>query len=217
MALDLPLDAIHVPPGTEPPEPAPTAVLLHGRGADEEDLLPVARELPGDRHVIGLRAPNPLRGGYTWYELGMPDGDLHRSQPDAEEFRRSLDLVADAVSAARGALPVGEVGLLGFSQGAIAGLALAVEGPTRFEWVAALHGYLADSHADRGEDAAAGVPVFVSAGRRDGVIPERRSEAAAEGMEATGADVTYRTYDAGHGIGPEELSDVAEFVGAAER
>jgi phospholipase/carboxylesterase len=207
--LDLPLSCVHRPPEGDGDA---AVVVLHGRGADEEDLLPVADRLSGDRHVVSLRAPKPLRGGYTWYDLDVPDGDLHRSQPDAADFREALDLVADSVAALRESLGLSTVGLLGFSQGAITALSLAVESPGDYDWVVALHGYLAESHADRGDDAVAGLPVFVAGGDADRIIPAARSEAAADGMAAMGAAVEFHTYDAGHGIGPDELEDVAAFV-----
>jgi phospholipase/carboxylesterase len=206
---DLPLDHVYRPPDADD---APLVVVLHGRGADETDLLPVADRLP-PAHVLSLRAPDPLMGGYTWYELDVPDGDIHRSEPDAADFRRSLGLVGESVSAARGALGAGTVGLLGFSQGSITSLALLVESPGDYDWVVGLHGYLAASHAD-GDADLDGTPVFLGAGRADGIIPESRVAAAAESLAGMGAEVTFESYDVGHGIGPDELRDVVAFVEA---
>ncbi|MFB6161564.1 MAG: alpha/beta hydrolase [Haloferacaceae archaeon] len=209
---DLPLEHVHVAPD-ETPDPAPAVFVLHGRGADEGDLLPVARELP-DMHVVSLRAPDRLGPGYTWYGLDLSAGGLHRSQPDAEDFRRSLDLVGDSVAAATAAYGIDpdRVGLLGFSQGAIASLSLLVEEPSRYAWVAALHGYLAAAHADEAPDGIEGRPVFVGAGERDDVIPEERSAAAADRLREMGAAVEYAAYPTGHGIGSDELADVTAFV-----
>jgi phospholipase/carboxylesterase len=207
--VDLPLEYVYRPPGTESDR---LVVVLHGRGADETDLLPIAEQLPPS-HVLSLRAPDRLMGGYTWYDLDMPDGDLHRSQPHQEGFRRSLDLVAEAVDAAESALDTDEIGLLGFSQGAITSLALLVETPDGYDWVVGLHGYLAASHADRSSDLA-NTPVFLGAGRADEIIPESRVAAAADRLRELGATVTYETYDAGHGVSRSELADVVAFVDA---
>ncbi len=205
---DLPLDHVHVAPDG----PCDRAVVvLHGRGATERDLLPVASELP-PHHVVSLRAPERMGPGYTWYDLDLSGGGLHRSQPDPDGFRRSLGLVADSVDAAREAYGVETVGLLGFSQGAIASLALLLETPGAYAWVAALHGYLAASHADRAPAGAEGVPVFVGAGEDDEVIPPERAAEAAERLRAVGADVTHQTYPTGHGVGRTELDDVVAFV-----
>ncbi|WP_144920194.1 alpha/beta hydrolase [Halorubrum salsamenti] len=212
---DVPLEHVHVSPDDgSNDEPAPAVFVLHGRGADEKDLLPVARHLPDELHVVSLRAPDPLQGGYTWYELDLSAGGLEASQPDAAEFRRSLDLVVESVEAAVESygLDPDRLGLLGFSQGAITSLSLVLEDPDRYAWVVALHGYLADTHADLEPDGIADKPVFVGAGAGDRVIPESRSTAAADRLAEIGAAVTRGSYPGGHGIGQRELSDAVAFV-----
>jgi phospholipase/carboxylesterase len=209
----LPLEHVHVAPDAAGDGPDPAVFVLHGRGANEEDLLPVARRLPDALHVISLRAPDRLGAGYTWYDLDLSAGGLHQSQPDEADFERSLGLIADSVDTAIDAygLDPDRVGLLGFSQGAISSLSALIERPDRYAWVVALHGYLAASHADEDVDLG-GTPVFVGAGTADEIIPVARAEAAADRLDAMGAAVTYRTYDLGHGVGQAELTDVVEFV-----
>jgi phospholipase/carboxylesterase len=208
---EIPLDYVHHEPDGDSDE---AVFILHGRGADEQDLLPVADQLPGDRHVISFRAPDRLRGGYTWYQLDLSAGGLENSQPHAEEFRRSLDLVAESVDAAveEFGLDADKLGLLGFSQGAITSLSSVLESPDRFAWVVALHGYLAEEHEETTPAGIEGKPVFVGAGKQDQIIPAHRSEAAAERFHDIGADVRYEAFNTGHGIGQGELEAVVEFV-----
>ncbi|WP_224335881.1 alpha/beta hydrolase [Haloprofundus halobius] len=211
---DIPLEHVHVEPTVSSDGPAPAVFVLHGRGADEEDLLPIAQQLPDTMHVVSLRAPDRLMGGYTWYELDMSAGGLHQSQPHAEEFRRSLDLISESIDAAVEAfdLDAENLGLIGFSQGSITSLALLLENPDRFAWVVALHGYLAESHADLEPPELTGKPVFVGAGSADQIIPAQRTEAAAERLRELGAEVSFSVYDVGHGVGRDELRDLVEFV-----
>lgn len=211
----LPLEHEHVPPDDPVEGPDRAVVVLHGRGANERDLLPVAKRLDDDLHIISLRAPEPLMGGYTWYELDLPDGDIHRSQPDADDFRRSLDLVTESVDAAIDAygLDPTNIGLLGFSQGAIVSFALIIEAPTDYAWTVGLHGYLPASHEGATPVDAAGRPVFVSAGSADQIIPPERARMAADRLEAMGFDVEFREYDTSHGIAHTELDDVVRWVG----
>ena len=194
--------------------PHPVVVVLHGRGADETDLLPVAQRLPDELFVLSLRAPDRLQGGYTWYELDLSGGGLHQSQPHPEQFRRSLDLVEESIAAAVDAydLDANRIGLLGFSQGGITSLSLLLEAPDAYDWVAALHCYLPDSHADFDPDGIEDTPVFVAAGSHDQIIPPGRTEAAATRLSELGAPVTSRTYETGHGIGPDEHSDLLEWI-----
>lgn len=210
----VPLEHVHREP--DGADDGSVVFVLHGRGADERDLLPVAGQLPGNYHVVSFRAPDQLMGGYTWYELDLSAGGLESSQPHPEEFRRSLDAVSESIDGAveRYDLDPDAVGLLGFSQGAITTLALLLEEPSRYRWAAAHHGYLAESHADLDPDGIAGKPVFVAAGAADQIIPASRSEAAADRLRELGADVTFGSYETGHGIGQEELADLVEFVGS---
>jgi phospholipase/carboxylesterase len=212
-STELPL--VHVSrPGTVESN-APAVVLVHGRGTNERDLLSLGAQLPEELHVLSVRAPQPMDGpdSYTWYDLDLSAGGLHESQPVAEDFRRSLDLLHEFVEAAteRYDLDPDRIGLLGFSQGAITSMSALIERPAAYRWVVALNGYLADSHADR-TDEAAGKPVFVAGGSMDQVIPPSRVERAAERFEAGGADVRFDTYEIGHGTTPAEVSDVIAWL-----
>lgn len=210
----IPLEHVHIEPETPTEGPAPAVFVLHGRGANEQDLLPIANELPDEFHIVSLRAPDRLQGGYTWYELDLSAGGLHQSQPDGGDFDRSLELISESVDAAVDAydLDVDQLGLLGFSQGAITSLSLVLESPDDYQWVVALHGYLPESHRDIDPEGIVDKPVFIAAGTADQIIPAARSQAAAERFEELGAAVTYNMYETQHGVSQEELRDLVEFV-----
>lgn len=225
-STDLSLE--HVSRGPERADgPSPAVVLLHGRGADEQDLLPMAQQLPDELHVLSVRAPDALRvgrtrdgdpsraAGYTWYDLDLGRGGLHASQPDEADFQRSLDLVHEFVDRAVETydLDADRIGLLGFSQGAILSLAALLERPGRYDWVVALNGYLAESHSGPGTiEGAAGKPVFVGRGKTDQIIPPERAKRAAETLLDGGLDVESRVYPVGHGTTPQEVRDVSGWI-----
>ena len=211
---ELPLEHSHIGPDSAGEDNAPGVVVLHGRGANEDDLLPIARSLPDHLHVLSLRAPDRLQGGYTWYELDLSGGGLHQSQPDTADFDRSRQLVTESIDAAvdEYGIDPDHIGLLGFSQGAITSLSLLLDSPDRYRWVVALHGYLPDSHSDVDPAGIADKPVFIAAGEADEIIPAARTEAAADRFETIGAAVEYTAYPGGHGIGPAEHEALVEFV-----
>ena len=202
----------------EPREPvegrSPSVVILHGRGADETDLLPVVQQLPDALFVVSLRAPERLHSGFTWYDLVLPGGDVHRSQPDSEDLDRSLDLVDESIERAIETydLDPDRVGILGFSQGAVLGISRLLDRPDAVAWLAALHGYLPEAYADSAPEGVQRTPVFIGAGVNDRVIPPGRAENAAIRLSELGCAVTARTYDVGHGIGPEEMADLVSWV-----
>ncbi len=196
---------------------APAVVLLHGRGTNERDLLPIGAQLPEELDVLAVRAPEAMGrpDSYTWYDLDLSGGGLHESQPDPEGFRRSLESVHEFVDGAVDAydLDPDRVGLLGFSQGAITALSALLERPDAYRWIVALNGYLAADHEDR-VAAAAGKPVFVGCGTMDQVIPPERAERAADLLAEAGADVRFERYQVGHGTTAAEITDVVAWVGA---
>ncbi|ATW86953.1 phospholipase/carboxylesterase [Halohasta litchfieldiae] len=211
---EMPLEHVHIEPETPSDGAAPAVFVLHGRGANEQDLLPIAKELPDELHIVSFRAPDRLQGGYTWYDLDLSAGGLHQSQPDAADFDRSLGLVDESVKAAVDAydLDSDRLGLLGFSQGAITSMSLLLEAPSEYQWVVGLHGYLPASHHEIEPEGIVDKPVFIAAGNADEIIPAARSEAAAERFKELGATVTYNVYDAPHGVSPPELEDLVAFV-----
>jgi len=211
---DLPLEHVHIAPDDPSDGPAPAVFVLHGRGANKEDLLPIARSLPDSLHIVSLQAPNRLQGGYTWYDLDLSGGGLHQSQPDAADFERSRELITESIDAAVEAYEIDadHIGLVGFSQGAITSLSLLLDEPDRYEWGVALHGYLPDSHSDINPAGIADKPVLLAAGGADEIIPAARTDAAANRFETLGAAVEYASYPGGHGIGPAEHEAVVEFV-----
>ena len=51
----------------------PLVIFLHGRGADENDLIDISERLPRAFAYASVRAPLPLEwGGYTWFENRTP-------------------------------------------------------------------------------------------------------------------------------------------------
>ena len=62
-------------------EPRGALVLLHGRGADENDLYPLLDLIDPKRRLVGLTPGGPLSlppGGRHWYlvpRVGYPDHD----------------------------------------------------------------------------------------------------------------------------------------------
>src|SRR5512138_2288629 len=82
----------------------PLLVLLHGIGADELDLLPVADALDPRLLAVSLRAPyeaEPM--GHAWYALDWstapPAPDLEQAERSREELAASLAELASRAGA----------------------------------------------------------------------------------------------------------------------
>jgi phospholipase/carboxylesterase len=210
-AAPLALTHVHQPPRAAVRGAPPGLLLLHGRGADEHDLLGLAPALDPRLAIISARAPFDLGFGYHWYEL------LDIGRPEARTFRRALELL-DTFSAeiiTHYGLDPTQLYVLGFSQGAMMSGTLTLTRPERIAGTLALSGYL-PLHAGLPLEPArqAGRAWFVAHGERDPVIPVGFGRESRDYLTAAGADLAYHEYPIPHAISDEELSDAARWLTA---
>jgi phospholipase/carboxylesterase len=203
-----------VPPRAPSARP-PLLVLLHGIGADEDDLLPLAPYLDPRFLVISARAPHEAEPmGHRWYAI---DWSVVPPRADPAEIVVSRDLLARFVEqavVAHGADPA-RVFLLGFSQGAIMSLALLLARPDLLRGVVAHSVRLVRLPApDPTPEALAGVDVLLLHGSQDEVIPVGEGRKAYQVLAPwLGARVTFREFDGlGHGISNESLDEAARWL-----
>jgi phospholipase/carboxylesterase len=185
-------------------------VLLHGRGANEEDLMGLEGALDPRFTIVSPRAPFRLGPGYAWYvmtQVGRPDDDSMRTS--LEELRAFLTALPDAYG-----IDPRRLYLLGFSQGAIVSSALAMMLPDLIAGVVMHSGYVAAEHGALELDPGglAGKPFFVAHGKYDDIIPVTWGRDGQEYLEAAGADIVYKEYPIGHSISEESLYDLSEWL-----
>lgn len=200
-------------------EPAAAAdgalVLLHGRGTDEHDLLPLADALDPERRLVAItpRAPLTFPGqpGAHWYvvrRVGFPD-EATFSQTYAR-----LGAWLDALPEALG-VPWERTVLGGFSQGTAMSFALGL-GPDRPApaGILALSGFIPSVLGY--EPVLSGrerFPVALGHGAADPVIPVGFAHTARERLTAAGADVLYReTPGMGHTIDPAFVPQLRDWL-----
>jgi len=189
--------------------PHPVLVLLHGRGADEHDLLGLEPALDPRLLILSARATHPLMGGYAWYDIyGI-------GEPNQEHLRQSVEAIAafctEAVAAHQG--DPDRLYALGFSQGAAMVGGLLLTGAAALAGGVMLSGYVpVGAELDERPQDLKGRPVFVGHGTHDGVIPLPFGRATRDFFTAQQADLTYREYPMAHQIGSEELSDAAQWL-----
>lgn len=187
-------------------------VLLHGRGADEDDLLGLLPWLPRRYLYVSLRAPRHFAGGgYAWFEhneTGRPE--LASFQESLAALHAFLSHLPEELGADRARLA-----LVGFSQGAAMAAALALSGaPARS--VAVLSGFLPDSSPVPARTPLTAPPqAFVAHGVDDPLLPLAAGREIRDRLQAVGTDVTYREYPMGHTIGEDEVEDLAQWLTAS--
>jgi phospholipase/carboxylesterase len=185
-------------------------VVLHGLGDSKEGWKPVAPMLGlDDVGWIFVQAPDPYGPGWAWFDLSLDKPRVDRA--GVERSRAALlDLLA-TLESERG-IPCERIILMGFSQGCLMALDVALRHPRRFAAVVGLSGWVFDEQA---YPAALGVPqrIFQAHGRFDGVIPVEMARPQAQRLQALGVDLTWAEYDVDHGLDPdEEVTDLRAFL-----
>lgn len=197
-------------------EPEGALVLIHGRGADEHDLLPVADAIDPERRLVVAAPRGPLSmppGGAHWYAV------RRIGYPDPETFLAVLPHVAawlDGLEAITG-VPLARTVVGGFSQGCVMTHALAF-GPGRptpagiiglSGFMPTVEGYPLDLAV------AAGLPAFIAHGTHDPVIGVEWGRDARDRLTAAGADLTYREHPVAHTIAPQIVPELKQWLAAA--
>ncbi len=189
----------------------PTLIMLHGRGADEEDLIGLAGDYDPRLLVLSVRAPYPFAhgGGYTWYDTGSV------GTPDPAMFRQSYDALSRFVDDTLRDYPVdpSRVFLLGFSMGTVMSFALSLTRPEIFRGVIAHSGYVPEgTHLAFRWQELGNLSYFISHGTEDPVIPVEMARRGKRLFENSNAHFEYREYAMGHQISGESVRDSAAFL-----
>ena len=213
------LQTIELNPG---PAPSATIIILHGLGADGTDFLPMADELQldavGPVRYLFPRAPvRPvtINGGHVmraWYDI--LGADLAKREDEAG-LRESMAAVGRLIDreVARG-VPAQRIVLAGFSQGCAITLGAGLRHHERLAGLAGLSGYLplAGTTAAERHTANAQTPLFLAHGRRDGVVPLARGEAARDLLKGMGQPLQWHEYPMEHSVCMEEVQALQQWL-----
>jgi phospholipase/carboxylesterase len=202
-------------------------VLMHGFGAPGTDLLPFASEIEapaGTRFVFPeapLQLPAELGAGRAWWHIDMMQLQLALMTGQVRELRRSIpEGLAEAsakVTAMLGAL-VADFGverlvLGGFSQGAMLACDVALRSSEPLAGLVMMSGsYLAEDEWAPLMPKRKDLPVLMSHGRDDPLLPFSLAEALRDALVAAGLDVSWVPFDGGHGVAPRVVGELSAFV-----
>jgi phospholipase/carboxylesterase len=188
----------------------PMVVMIHGRGADMNDLADLAPMLDtaGGCRFVFPNAPKPFEAypgmamGWTWFDGWPPK---HASVVESRaEMLRFLDEITEKY-------PTSALVVSGFSQGALMALDSGLRTTRNLAAIVALSGGLYEN--DLPDLAAhAGLPVFIGHGSADDVVPVTYARRARRLLEDAGMDVEYHEYPMSHQVAAEEAADVRGFL-----
>ncbi len=194
---------------------APLLVLLHGYGSDENDLFSFSSELPEELFIISLRAPHTLQPyGHAWYAINFDAqqnkwNDVHQAKSSMKTITECIDLACEKYE-----LNTKNVSLLGFSQGCILSMALAINYPKKFKNIVGLSGYISPEFLEntmQPEDYNH-LDFYCSHGSSDQVIPVEWARKTPTILDELGIKHTYSEFPVGHGVAPQNFFEFKDWL-----
>ena len=188
-------------------------VLVHGYGADGQDLIGLAEHWRGLLPTVAFAAPNaptrvPGSPGYQWFPISRIDP--HEMQKGVEVAGPMLDEYLDTELARLGVAPE-RLALAGFSQGTMLSLHLGLRRKVKPAAIVGFSGLL-PAAPPSGEFP----PILLTHGDSDTVIPPQAMFLAANQLGLAGARVQWHlARGMGHGIDPEGLMMAGQFLNLA--
>lgn len=187
-------------------ESAPTLLLLHGTGGDENDLLPVGRMLNEKAALLSPRG-KVLEHGMPRFFRRLAEGVF-----DEEDLRNRTRELAEFVEASVNEYDIDPKRLfaVGFSNGANIAASLLLTYPQLLAGAILLRA-MTPFEPEATPDLS-GKPVYLAAGHSDQMVPAENTERLAGLLQEAGADVTLDWQPGGHGIGPAEIQAARDWL-----
>ncbi len=178
---------------------APTLLLLHGTGGNEDDLLPLGRMID-DRAALLSPRGKVLEHGMPRFFRRLAEGVF-----DHEDLVNRTHELAGFIKQANDGydLDSGPLYAVGFSNGANIAASLLLLHPGLLAGAVLLRAMM-PFEPETPPDLS-GTPVYLAAGRSDQIVPPEDTERLAELLREAGAEVTLDWQTGGHGIGRAEV------------
>ncbi|AIQ54773.1 alpha/beta hydrolase [Paenibacillus sp. FSL R7-0331] len=200
---------IHLPANLEQGKKYPVIFTLHGKGSNERNMYDLVAPLADAFIIIGIRGNLPLGAGYQYYDLKS------LGNPIREMFDQAVNDLESFIQYATEKYPVDPDRryLLGFSQGAILSMTLALTMGSQLKGIVALNGYVPDFvKTEYSLRSIKDVSIFASHGEYDSVFPVRIGHETAAYLHEQTERVTFKLYPTDHGVSEENQMDLLQWI-----
>lgn len=200
---------IHMPSRLVEGKKYATIFTLHGKGSNERNMFGLVAPLAEELIIIGIRGNLPLGAGYQYYELKS------LGNPIREMFDQAIHHLEAFLHYATDKYPVDPDRryLLGFSQGAILSMSLALTMGTQLKGIVALNGYIPGFvKTDYALRSIKDVSIFASHGEFDSVFPVQIGHETAAYLREHTERLTFNLYPTDHGVSEDNQLDVLNWL-----
>ncbi|MBX7131670.1 MAG: alpha/beta hydrolase [Fimbriimonadaceae bacterium] len=192
-------------PATDPVEMR-TLVLLHGTGADEHDLIPLARAVLPGAAILGLRG-DVSENGMPRFFRRFAEGVF-----DLEDVAFRAQKLADFISEAAQtyAFDPAQAVAVGFSNGANIAAATMLLHPGTFGQAVLMRAMVTvrpDTIPDLSDSR-----ILICSGKTDSIVPVEDASELADMFRSGGADVTHAWAESGHRMAEDEIPLIADWL-----
>jgi len=190
--------------GATPSRCSSVVLLIHGRGATAESILPLADVVA----MPGLCFLAPQADGHSWY----PQSFMAPTVANEPYLTRALDRVATIIADILGAgIAPEKLAVIGFSQGACLASETVLRNPRAYGFIGVLSGSAIGPPGTPREypGTLEGARVFLGCSDHDPHIPLARVKETTAVFTRMGATVTERIYPGtSHGINDDEITSL---------
>lgn len=194
--------------GADPESASGAMIMIHGRGATAESIIPLADEF--GEHNLHLAAPQA--SGFQWYPYSFL-APVERNEPGLSSGLQAIHDIRTELN--RKGVPDEKIIILGFSQGACLASEYAARHPARFGGLIVFSGGLIGDELQPEEYTGSldGTPVFMGCSDIDPHIPAERVHESSKILQKLGADVKKSIYPGmGHTINEDEIRNGKEII-----
>jgi phospholipase/carboxylesterase len=186
-----------------------TLLLLHGTGGNENDLLPLGRELLPGANLLSPRG-KVLEHGMPRFFRRLAEGVF-----DEEDLKLRTEELAGFVEEASKEyrLEPSKLFAVGFSNGANIAASLLLSRPDLLRGAVLLRPMV--PFEPEALPDLSGVHIFVAAGELDQVVPKENTERLVELLRDSGAEIQVRWQRTGHGLAREEVEEANRWLSQA--
>jgi len=204
--MEQPLPFVHrFEPAARPG--APTLLLLHGTGGNEDDLIPLGRMLAPGAALLSPRG-KVLEHGMPRFFRRLAEGVF-----DEDDVRRRAFELADFIAEARARYDLPAPVAVGYSNGANIAAAMLLLRPEVLAGAVLLRAMAPLSEAPPAK--LAGKRILMLSGQMDPIAGPDNAGKLASMLEAAGADVLHRVLPAGHELSQSDVTTARSFLAGA--
>jgi predicted esterase len=181
-------------------------LLLHGTGGNEDDMIPLGRDLDSSAALLSLRG-NVLENGMPRFFRRLAEGVF-----DEEDVIRRANELADFIGAAASkyAFDPASLTAVGYSNGANIAAAVLLLRPGVLNRAILFRAMVPLTPAT--PPALMATHVLICAGKHDPIVPVENVERLASMLRQAGSDVTLRFEEGSHQLVFAEIAEAKRWL-----